>query len=80
MEAKLRSEFQQQMDQLRELIQTIPNNKQDLFVLVILNGMVMLIDVEVLMVNLLRLTVVILAIQIITIMNRRNHHHITYYR
>ena len=29
LETKLRSEFQQQMDQLRELIQTIPNNKQD---------------------------------------------------
>ena len=29
LETKLRTEFQQQMDQLRELIQTIPNEKQD---------------------------------------------------
>ena len=29
LETKLRSEFLQQMDQLRELIQTIPNNNQD---------------------------------------------------
>ncbi len=29
LETKLRSEFQQQMDQLRELIQSIPNKKQD---------------------------------------------------